>query len=172
VNSPAPDAAQPGTPRDRIAIALCRMATGGFFLLFGEYKLADSEFARHTFPEVWLKDFIASGAVGFYRAFLSGVVMPHHVFFGFLAGAVELFIGIALVAGLWVRVACVVGALYMINLTLATWWEPGHNLPVWRYFGAELDHLPLLLLFVVFFALDAGRAWGADGWRAARDSRS
>jgi hypothetical protein len=37
--------------------------------------------------------------------------------------------------------------------------------PFWRYFGAELDHLPLLLLFIIFFAADAGRVWGLDGRR-------
>jgi uncharacterized membrane protein YphA (DoxX/SURF4 family) len=153
------------------AIAFCRVATGLFFLLFGEYKLASSEFAQHTFPEVWLKEFIESGAVGFYRTFLASFVLPHHALFGYLVGVVELFIGIALVTGLWVRVACVLGALHMINLTLATWWEPGHGMPVWRYFGAELDHLPLLLLFVIFFSIDAGRYWGLDGAFARRSVR-
>jgi hypothetical protein len=36
---------------------------------------------------------------------------------------------------------------------------------VWRYFGAELDHLPLLFLFIIFYAADAGRVWGLDAWR-------
>jgi hypothetical protein len=48
-------------------------------------------------------------------------------------------------------------------MLLATWWAPGHGVPVWRYFGNELDHLPLLLLLIVFYAADAGRTWGLDG---------
>jgi hypothetical protein len=48
--------------------------------------------------------------------------------------------------------------LHMVSLTLATWWSPGHGVPLWRYFGAELDHLPLLLLFLIFFAA------GPAGW--------
>ena len=36
-------------------------------------------------------------------------------------------------------------------------------MPVWRYFGAELDHLPLLFLFIIFFVADAGQEWGLDG---------
>jgi uncharacterized membrane protein YphA (DoxX/SURF4 family) len=154
--------------RARVAVALCRIATGIFFLLFGEYKLASSEFAQRTFPQHWLQEFIDSGTVRFYHGFLSGVVLPHHTFFGYLVGVIELFIGVALVVGLWVRIACLLGALHMINLTLATWWEPGHNLPLWRYFGAELDHLPLLLLFVMFFAVDAGRWGGVDGYLSRR----
>jgi len=52
-----------------------------------------------------------------------------------------------------------------LNMLLSAWWEPGHGVPVWRYFGAELDHIPLLLLCIIFFAADAGRVWGLDGRR-------
>lgn len=144
-------------------LAAVRIATGVFFLFFGEYKLADSVFARTAFPDQWLHEFITQGAVAFYGHFLQNVVLPHHVFFGYAVGAVELFIGISLVLGLWVRAASVLGVLHMINLTLATWWEPGHGVPAWRYFGSELDHLPLLFLFLIFFTAGAGRTWGLDG---------
>lgn len=144
-------------------LAAVRAATGVFFLFFGEYKLADSVFARTTFPQQWLRQFLDQGAVSFYRGFLQNTVLPHHILFGYGVGVVELFIGISLVLGLWVRAASVVGMLHMMNLTLATWWEPGHNLPTWRYFGAELDHLPLLFLFLIFFSANAGRTWGLDG---------
>ena len=56
----------------------------------------------------------------------------------------------------------------MVSLTLATSWAPGPGMPVWRYFGAELDHLPLLFLFVVFFVADAGQEWGLDGRKRGR----
>jgi uncharacterized membrane protein YphA (DoxX/SURF4 family) len=143
-------------------LAAVRIATGIFFLFFGEYKLADSVFARTSFPQQWLKEFISQGALSFYAAFLQKVVLPHHVFFGYAVGAVETFIGISLVLGLWVRAASILGVLHMINLTLATWWEPGHNVPTWRYFGNELDHLPLLFLFLIFFTAKAGHTWGLD----------
>ena len=145
-------------------IAGVRIATSIFFLLFGEYKLAGTGFAHGGF-QGYLQDFIANGAVGFYRPVLSGLVLPHAVGFGYLVGAVESFIGICLLLGLWVRLASVLGALYMLNLTLATWWRPGHGVPVWRYFGAELDHFPLLLLFIIFYAADAGKVWGLDARR-------
>jgi uncharacterized membrane protein YphA (DoxX/SURF4 family) len=143
-------------------LAAVRIATGIFFLFFGEYKLADPVFARTSFPQQWLKEFISQGALSFYAAFLQKVVLPHHVFFGYAVGAVEAFIGVSLVLGLWVRAASILGVLHMINLTLATWWEPGHNVPTWRYFGNELDHLPLLFLFLIFFTAKAGRTWGLD----------
>jgi uncharacterized membrane protein YphA (DoxX/SURF4 family) len=145
-------------------IACVRIATSVFFLLFGEYKLAGPGFAHGAF-QGYLQDFIANGAVSFYRPFLSGVVLPHAVFFGYFVGVIELIVGISLLLGFWVRAGSVVAILFLLNLTLATWWGPGHGVPVWRYFGAELDHLPLILLFIVFFAADAGRVWGVDGRR-------
>jgi uncharacterized membrane protein YphA (DoxX/SURF4 family) len=93
---------------------------------------------------------------------LAGLVLPHAVFLGYVVGFVESFVGVCLLLGLWVRLASVVGGLFLVNLILATWWEPGHAAPLWRYFGAELDHIPLLLLLIIFYAVDAGRVWGWD----------
>jgi uncharacterized membrane protein YphA (DoxX/SURF4 family) len=152
-------------------VAAVRIAVSVFFLLFGEYKVAGPAFAHGGF-QAYLQDFIANGAVSFYRPFLSGVVQPHAVFLGYFVGVLELFVGISLLLGLWVRPACIVGGLFLVNMLLSTWWEPGHGVPVWRFFGAELDHLPLLLLLIVFYAADAGRVWGLDARRGgARDFR-
>ena len=147
-------------------ISAVRIATSIFFLLFGEYKLAGTGFAHGGF-QTYLQSYISTDAVSFYRRVLSGLVLPHAVFLGYIVGVVETFIGLSLLFGLWVRPACVVGILYVLNLTLATWWAPGHGMPIWRYFGAELDHLPLLLLLIIFYAADAGRVWGLDGRRSS-----
>jgi thiosulfate dehydrogenase [quinone] large subunit len=143
-------------------IAVVRMATSVFFLLFGEYKVAGPEFAHGGF-QTYLHDYMANSAVSFYRPVLSGLVLPHAVFFGYVVGIVELAVGISLLIGLWVRPTCILGGLFLLNMLLATWWAPGHGVPVWRYFGNELEHLPLLLLLIVFYAADAGRTWGLDG---------
>jgi uncharacterized membrane protein YphA (DoxX/SURF4 family) len=140
------------------------MATAVLFLLFGEYKLAGPGFAHGGF-QGYLQDFISTGAVSFYRPVLADLVLPHAVFLGYAVGVVESFVGVCLLLGLWVRLASVVGGLFLVNLILATWWEPGHTAPLWRYFGAELDHIPLLLLLIIFYAVDAGRVWGWDGRR-------
>src|SRR5580700_10457821 len=108
------------------AIAVVRIATSVFFLLFGEYKLAGPGFAHGGF-QGYLRDFIANGAVSFYRPFLSGLVLPHAVVLGYAVGVLETFIGLSLLLGLWVRPASVLGMLYMLNFLLATWWEPGHG---------------------------------------------
>jgi uncharacterized membrane protein YphA (DoxX/SURF4 family) len=151
-------------------IAVVRMATAVFFILFGEYKLFGSAFSHGGFQE-YLRGYIEGAAVGFYRPILAHVVLPHAVFLGYVVGAVEMFIGLSLLLGIWVRAASVLGVLHMLSLTLATWWEVGHNVPVWRYFGAELDHLPMLFLFLIFYASDAGKMWGLDGWVRTLDRR-
>ena len=153
----------PNSPGLSKTIAVVRIATSVFFLLFGEYKVAGPEFAHRGF-QTYLQDYISNSAVGFYRPVLAGLILPHAVFFGYVVGVVELFIGICLLIGLWVRPACILGVLFLMNMLLATWWGPGHGIAFWRYFGAELDHIPLLLLLIIFYAADAGRIWGLDGW--------
>jgi uncharacterized membrane protein YphA (DoxX/SURF4 family) len=137
--------------RVSMALGVARIVTGIFFLLFGEYKVFGGAFAHQGFSH-YLEGYIQQTAVSFYRPVLSHIVLPHVVFFGYLVGVVELFIGISLIFGIFVRTASMLGGLHMISLTLATWWEPGHGAPLWQYFGAELDHLPLLLLFLVFYS--------------------
>jgi thiosulfate dehydrogenase (quinone) large subunit len=156
------DSGNPTSLKKTLAVA--RMSTAVFFLFFGEYKVFDSGFAHGGFQQ-YLSEYLQGSTVSFYRPVLTHVILPHAVFFGYLVGVIELFIGLSLLVGLYVRVASVLGALHMISLTLATWWEPGHGVPTWRYFGAELDHLPLLWLFVVLYAADAGKTWGLDGVR-------
>jgi uncharacterized membrane protein YphA (DoxX/SURF4 family) len=144
-------------------VAAARIATSVFFLLFGEYKVAGPEFAHGGF-QTYLRDYIANSVVSFYRPVLSSLVLPHAVFWGYFVGVLELLVGISLLLGLFVRPASMLGILFLMNMLLATWWAPGHGAPVWRYFGAELDHIPLLLLLIIFYAADAGRVWGLDGW--------
>lgn len=139
------------------ALTISRITTGVFFILFGEYKVFGSAFAHTGFAR-YLEGYIQQTAVSFYRPVLSHVVLPHVVFFGYLVGVLELFIGISLILGIFVRAASVVGMAHMVSLTLATWWAPGYDAPLWRYFGAQLDHVPLFLLFLIFFTA------GSSGW--------
>ena len=59
----------------------------------------------------------------------------------------------------------------MFNLFAATALAPGRHTDLWKYFGANLDHLCPALLFVVFFFARAGETWGLDGWLATRKRR-
>jgi len=149
-------------------IAVMRIGTGVIFLFFGEYKIAGSAWAKGGFLG-WIRGFVDNGeAVGFYKTFLIHVVMAHPVLCAEIVGWGEFAIGLSLVLGLWVRAASIGGAIEMIALALSTWYAPGHGMPTWRYFGANLDHIPLLFLFAIFFATRAGQTWRLDGVLHAR----
>src|ERR1043165_4260870 len=100
-------------------LAVVRIATACFFLLFGQYKLFGPEFTHGGFQQ-FVQSCAQGSAVSFYQPILADLVLPHAVFFGYLVGALELLIGIGLLLGAWVRPASVAGALHMLSLTLAT----------------------------------------------------
>jgi thiosulfate dehydrogenase (quinone) large subunit len=144
-------------------VAAVRIATGIIFLFFGEYKIVGPAFAYGGF-EGWIHQFVDQDmAVGFYKLFMLKFVLMHPVLCARIVGWGEFAIGLSLVLGLFVRPASVGGAIHMTSLALATWYAPGHGMPAWRYFGANLDHIPLLFLFAIFYAARAGNVWGLDG---------
>jgi thiosulfate dehydrogenase [quinone] large subunit len=144
-------------------IAAVRIATGIIFLFFAEYKIASSAWAYGGF-EVWIRQFVNEDtAVGFYKAFLVNFVLVHPVLCARIVAWGELAIGLSLVLGLLVRPASVGGGILMIALVLSTWYAPGHGAAPWKYLGANLDHIPLLFLFAIFYASRAGDVWGFDG---------
>jgi uncharacterized membrane protein YphA (DoxX/SURF4 family) len=146
-------------------IALARILTGVMFLFLGEFKVASSAFAHGGFQK-YLQSYIGVEAVPFYGRLLARFVMPHAVFFAYTVGVLELAIGASLLLGLWVRPFSVLGMLHMLNLTLATWHGAGQG-PMWHYVANQLDHIPLLLLFAIFFTTYAGEVWGIDGLRGS-----
>jgi len=96
------------------------------------------------------------------RPLLSHSVLPHPFLWARVVSWGELLIGISLVLGWWVRLSSLFGAVYMLALTLSTWFAPGHGAPYWRYLGNNLDHIPLLMLFLIFLVFKAGETWGLD----------
>jgi uncharacterized membrane protein YphA (DoxX/SURF4 family) len=147
-------------------LALTRIVIGIFFLFFAQYKLASPDFA-HTGYAKYVGGYIQSSAVSFYKPFLQKTV-EHAVASGYAVAITELLIGLSLVLGLRVRFFSIVGALFMFNLALCTWNAPGPG-PKWRYLGNQLDNIPLMLFFLVFFFYRAGETWGLDGRRKPSD---
>ena len=148
---------------ERKAIACVRIATGIIFLLFAEYKIVGTEFTPVGF-EHWVRGWVEQGqVVGFYKPVLVNVALAHPVLCARLVAWGELGIAVSLILGLFVGPASIGGVILMINFILSTWYGPGHRAPVWQYFGANLDHIPLLFLFVIFYATRAGDVWGMDG---------
>jgi uncharacterized membrane protein YphA (DoxX/SURF4 family) len=142
------------------AMAFARIGVGIMFLFFGEYKVVNGQFAHEGYTK-WVSGFVQESAVSFYKPFLK-FTLQHHVLFGYTVGWVELLIGISMVLGLWVRPFAIIAAIFMLQLVLATW-----NLPAgtasWRYAANELEHIPMLFLFLIFFVHGAGETLGLDG---------
>ncbi len=144
----------------RRVLALSRIFVGGMFLLFGEYKVFRPEFA-HGGIQYWLAQF---SPFPFYKPFLGHWVAPHPVFWAYVVGWGELAIGLSLLSGWRVRAASLGGLFEMLNLLAATGYSPGPHADLWKYFGANLDHICPALLFLIFLFSRAGETWGLDGW--------
>ena len=150
------------TGSSSIWMRLVRIAVGVMFLFFAQYKLMHTAFA-HGGYEGWVKPWADQTSLYFYRPFLI-FTLRHQVIFAYATGVVELLIGLSMVLGWWVRTFSLIGILFMLNLTFATWYSPPPGSAYWKYLGSELDHIPLLLLFILFIAHNAGQSLGLDAW--------
>lgn len=149
------------------AMAIGRIGVGIMFLFFAEYKLASTQFAREGYSH-WVTGFVQETAVSFYRPFLQ-FTLHHAMFFAYAVAIIELLIGLSMVLGFRVRLFSIVGVFFMLQLVLSTWNLPAGT-PAWRYLGNELEHIPLLLMFIIFYAHSAGETLGLDAGRAPRPS--
>ena|SRR5689334_6421102 len=142
-----------------IAMGIARIVVGLMFLLFAQYKLIGHEFA-HGGYEHYVTGWVDATAVGFYKPFLRAT-LHYPVASAYAVAIAELLIGLSMVLGFWVRPFAIVGALFMLNLLLCTWVLPPGT-ALWKYFGNELENISLLLLFILFFAHNAGQTLGLD----------
>jgi uncharacterized membrane protein YphA (DoxX/SURF4 family) len=144
--------------RNAKAVAALRIAVGLLFLLFGEYKVFGTTFTLHGGFEYWINQFLQDGAYPFMIPVLRNIVLVHAHAIAFLVAYGELAIGIALVLGIWVKRASAFGFVYMMTLLFSSNY-PGPGVPVWRYFGASLNHSILALCFLTFLIGDPERMW-------------
>jgi len=142
-----------------VVMAIARIIVGIMFLFFAQYKLMGRGFA-HGGYEHYVSGFEQVTAVSFYKPFLRAT-LHHPMLSAYAVGVTELLIGLSMVLGFWVRPFAIVGALFMFNLLLCTWVLPQGSAP-WMYFGRQLDNIGLLLLFILFFAHNAGQTAGLD----------
>ncbi|ABF39496.1 hypothetical protein Acid345_0491 [Candidatus Koribacter versatilis Ellin345] len=144
--------------RNDRAIAFLRIAVGGLFLIFAQYKVFGTQFTLHGGFQMWINRFLEDGAYPFMVPVLRGFVLRFATPIAFLAAYGELAIGISLVLGIWVRVASAFGVIYMMMLLFSSNY-PGAHAPVWQYFGASLDHSVLALCFVAFVIGQSDAMW-------------
>ncbi len=138
--------------QNAIALAGLRIAVGGLFLIFGQYKIFGTQFTLHGGFQWWINKFLQDGAAyPFMVPALTGFVLPHPIPIAFLVAYGEFAIGLSLVLGVWVRIASAFGLIYMLTVLFSSNF-PGHGVPLWQYFGASLDHSVLALCFAAFIA--------------------
>ena len=137
------------TSRNTLALALLRIAVGTLFLIFGEYKVFDTQFTLGGGFQSWINRFIQHGAYPFMLGVLKNFVLPNGGVIAFLVAYGELCIGIALTAGILVRMASVFGVIFMLTLLFASDY-PGPKAAFWQYFGASLSHSVLALCMAAF----------------------
>src|SRR5215831_14206547 len=147
------------TGSSSITMAVARIIVGIMFLFFAQYKLLGRDFA-HGGYEKYVTGYVQESAVSFYKPFLRAT-LKFPVASAYAVAVAELLIGLSMLLGFWVRPFAIVGALFMLNLFLCTWVLP-HGEPMWRYFGNELENISLFLLFVLFYAHNAGETAGLD----------
>jgi thiosulfate dehydrogenase (quinone) large subunit len=145
--------------QDSRALALLRIAVGGFFLIFAQYKILGTEFTLHGGFQFWINKFLREGgAYPFMVPILHNFVLPHATPIAFLVAYSELAIGLALVLGVFVRPASLGGLIFMLTLLFSSDY-PGPAAPVWQYFGASLSHSVFALCFLTFLLGDAESVW-------------
>ncbi|HLW55567.1 MAG TPA: DoxX family protein [Candidatus Angelobacter sp.] len=148
-----------GPEASSAAMAVARVAVGVMFIMFAQYKLLNRDFA-HGGYEKYVGGWVQESAVSFYKPFLRAT-LHYPTASGYAVGVAEMLIGLSMVLGLFVRPVAIVGALFMLNIALSTW-----NLPpgtaAWRYLGNQLENIPLMFLFIIFYVHGAGGTWGLD----------
>ena len=145
--------------RLRKTLALVRILTGIVFVCVGTYKVSSIEFAKTVFPE-FLDNAIRGGAVSWVRPFLEWIVSYGPARICVVIGFVELFVGIALVFGLAVRPAALVGMLYSAGLFLSTFDQAPATPSMMQSAEHQFRNLFPFLVFLMLGVGHAGETWG------------
>ena len=101
----------------------------------------------------WLNQAVQHPTWSVHHAFLTKVVLPNFVLFGYLTLLTEAFIGLSLTLGLFARLGGLVGFLMAINVTLSVLRVP--NEWHWTYFM-------LIGYSLLFLSFPSGRSLGFD----------
>lgn len=109
-----------------------------------------------------VRDTMLKSSWPFWRSFLESTVLPHASLFAWVVAAGELVLGLALLLGLWTRIASIAGALLMLTILLGQSY-PGPKASWDQCVTAGLTTKFALLLLLLLAAADAGRTWGMDG---------
>lgn len=153
-----------GTLLGRIMLALVRIAVGWIFFFLGQYKVMNAQFVHEGFAQS-VHGWVSKGQPAHWLLpLLNHYVLAHPQVWARVIAWSEMLIAISLILGLWVRISSLGGILFMLTLMLSTWYAAGYPAPMWQFIAAHLAQIPLMLLFLLFFALRAGETLGLDGF--------
>jgi thiosulfate dehydrogenase [quinone] large subunit len=144
--------------------AVVRILTGLLFVAEGWSKISGG-FVRGGFGKMAGR--IAQESWPFWRQFLEKAVVPNAAAFGWVFALGELAVGIGLILGLWTRIACAGGVALMLVVALGES-RPGPGARWDDWITSGLTPKLALLLFLLLFAVDAGKVWGLDARLARR----
>lgn len=102
----------------------------------------------------WLNQAVQHPTWSVHHAFLTKVVLPNFILFGYLTLLTEAFIGFTMFLGLFARLGALAGFLMSLNITLSVLRVP--NEWVWTY-------LMLIGYSLLFLSMRPGRCLGLDG---------
>lgn len=125
----------------------------------GLFKVSSLEFARSSFSD-FLDSAIQGGAVEWLRPTLLWIEHYGTARFCIGIGFVELFIGFALVLGLAVRPAALVGMLYATALLLTTWHEVPGGPAMMQGSEHQFRFVFPAFVFLMLGIGHAGETWG------------
>jgi uncharacterized membrane protein YphA (DoxX/SURF4 family) len=148
------------------ALAFLRIAVGLLFLILAQYKLTSTRFIWGGMAG-YIRSFVEHGCYPFMQPFLKEIILPHAVLFGAFVAIAELSIALSLITGVLVRWASL-GGLAMMLLFLFSSNYPGAHVPLWRYFGASLEHNVLALCFLTFLIGKPDNVWALRLGKAGR----
>ncbi|HEY2858203.1 MAG TPA: DoxX family protein [Terracidiphilus sp.] len=138
------------TDRNALVLAGLRIAVGCVFLIFGQNKVFGTQFTLQGGFAFFIHRWVQSGAAyPFFVPVLQKIALPHPLPVAFLVAYGELAIGLALVSGVWLRIASAFGLVYMLALLFSSNY-PGAHSSVSDYLGVALDHAVLAICFVCF----------------------
>lgn len=145
--------------RLRKTLAIARILTGLVFVSTGAFKISSLQFAKEFFP-TFLDDAIQGGAAEWIRPTLQWVLSIGPGRVGVMIGFVELFVGIALLLGLAVRPAALVGMLYTAWLFLVTWNVSSNPTVMLQSEGHRFVSLFPFVVLLLLGVGHAGETWG------------
>jgi len=110
----------------------------------------------------WMIEMVNNASFSIQSRFVQDIVLPHFRVFAPMVYAIEVFIAISLILGLFTRLGAALGALVAVNMWLGLYRAP-YAWP-WTYFF-------LIVIQVSFVIFDAGRSLGLDAKFAMVTSR-